>query len=158
MARALVIGNGRLLINFDSALNMRDLYFPHVGQLNHIGGHHNSFGVWVDDQFSWCYEADWHRILKYKKETLVTDVKAINHRLGLQILINDAVHYRDCIYIKKMVIKNLAEREREIRVFFNHDFSIDESEVGDTAVYNPGVDAVYHYKKNNYFLANGRVR
>ncbi len=157
MARALVIGNGQLLINFDSALNMRDLYFPHVGQLNHIGGHHNSFGVWVENQFSWCYEADWHRTLKYKKDSLVTHVTAINHRLSLEITINDAVHYRDNIYLKKMVVKNLTDREREVRVFFTHDFSINESEVGDTALYNPEVHALYHYKKDRYFLANGRV-
>ncbi len=50
MVRPLVLGNGQLLVNFDGALNMRDLYFPYVGQLNHIGGHYCSFGVWVDGQ------------------------------------------------------------------------------------------------------------
>lgn len=157
MTRALVIGNSRVLVNFDSVMNMRDFYYPNVGQLNHIGGHHNSFGIWVEDQFSWCYEGDWHRSLRYKKDTLVTDVKAENKRLGLQVVINDAVHYRDNLFLRKMVVKNLADREREVRVFFTHDFSIDESEVGDTALYNPNVDALYHFKRDKYFLANGRV-
>jgi len=31
LPRALVLGNGRLLVNFDDKLNMRDLYYPRVG-------------------------------------------------------------------------------------------------------------------------------
>lgn len=157
MARDLVVGNGQILITFDKVLNMRDLYYPHVGQLNHIGGHRNSFGVWVEDKFSWCYEGDWQRELRYRKEALVTDVLVVNRRLELEMQVNDAVHYRDNIFLKRVSLKNLSPRKREVRIFFTHDFSIDESEVGDTALYNPEVRALYHFKRDRYFLANGRV-
>ena len=39
MPRHLVIGNDQLLITFDEALNVRDLYYPHVGMPNHLMGH-----------------------------------------------------------------------------------------------------------------------
>ena len=157
MVRPLVLGNGQLLLNFDESLNLRDLYFPFVGQLNHIGGHYCSFGIWTDNQFSWCYDKQWEKKLDYVKDTLVSEVHARHAGMQLELLINDAVHFTDNIYLKKMQIKNLARHGREVRVFFTHDFSIDESEVADTAVYNPEISAVYHYKRNRYFLANGRA-
>jgi len=157
MVRPLVLGNGQLLVNFDGALNMRDLYFPYVGQLNHIGGHHCSFGVWVDGHFSWCHDAHWERKLAYKPDTLVSEVLLRHQGLHLEIQVNSAVHFTDNIFLKKMIIRNLSQHTREVRVFFTHDFSIDESDVGDTAVYNPELSAVYHYKRNRYLLANGRA-
>lgn len=157
MVRPLVFGNGQLLINIDASLNMRDLYFPYVGQLNHIGGHFCSFGIWADGRFSWCHDDRWEKQISYKPDTLVGEVLMRNRGLQLEVLVNDAVHFTDNIYIKKMVIRSLAFHNREVRVFFTHDFSIDESEVGDTAVYNPELSAVYHYKRNRYFLTNGRA-
>ncbi len=155
MPRPLVIGNGAMLVNFDSGANMRDLYYPYVGQWNHIQGNKNSLGIWVEDKFSWCDESSWEKTLRYRKETLVTCVKLTSREMGLSLQINDTVHYHDNIYLKKVIVTNLFERQREVRLFFTHDFSIDESEVGDTAVYEPESGVVYHYKKGKYFMING---
>ena len=155
MPRQLVIGNGRMLVNFDSEANVRDLYYPYVGQWNHIQGSKNSIGVWVEGKFSWCDGADWEKKLKYRRETLVTCVQLVNRELGISININDAVHYEDCIYLKRLTVHNLTDRPREARLFFTHDFSIDESEVGDTAVYELQTSVLYHYKKGKYFMVNG---
>lgn len=157
MPRPLVFGNGQLLVNMDATLSIRDLYFPYVGQLNHVGGHFCTFGIWTEGHFSWCYSSAWEKISGYKQETLVSEIKAVHKELKLELLINDAVHFTDNIYLKRMGVKNTEARRREVRIFFTHDFSIDESEVGDTAVYNPEISAVYHYKRNRYFLANGRA-
>lgn len=45
MPRDIPVGNGRLLICFDQNYCLRDLYYPHVGQENHIGGHSSRLGV-----------------------------------------------------------------------------------------------------------------
>lgn len=155
MPRQLVIGNGSMLVNFDDSGNMRDLYYPFVGQWNHIQGNKNSMGIWVEGRFTWCDESGWEKTFRYRKDTLVTCVKLINRELGLSINVNDLVHYHDNIYLKKVTITNLTDREREVRLFFTHDFSIDENEVGDTAVYEPGTGVIYHYKKGKYFMING---
>lgn len=155
MPRQLVIGNGRMLVNFDSEANVRDLYYPHVGQMNHIQGSKNSIGIWIDGKFSWCDGPGWEKKLKYRRETLVTCVQMVNRELGISININDAVHYEDCIYLKRLTVYNLTDRPREVRLFFTHDFSIDESEVGDTAVYELQTNVLYHYKKSKYFMVNG---
>jgi GH15 family glucan-1,4-alpha-glucosidase len=38
MPRDIPVGNGRLLVCFDQNYCIRDLYFPHVGQENHVNG------------------------------------------------------------------------------------------------------------------------
>ncbi|MDF2679008.1 MAG: glycoside hydrolase family 15 [Brevibacillus sp.] len=157
MPRPLVVGNGRLLINFDDRLHMRDLYYPYVGQLNHVGGHFSKLGVWIQGRFSWLDEDGWKRTLGYSKESLVTDVHAHHEGLGLSLRISDGVHQRDPIYLKKIRVRNLTGEAREVRLFFNHDLSINETEVGDTAVYDPMLRTVYHYKRNVYIMVNGKT-
>lgn len=157
MTRPLVFGNGQMLVNMDASLNIRDLYFPYVGQLNHVGGHYCSFGVWTEDRFAWCYDQHWQKNVGYKKESLVSEIFATHSGLEIELGINDAVHFTDNVFLKRINVRNTASRRREVRIFFTHDFSIDESEVADTAIFNPEMSAVYHYKRNRYFLANGRA-
>lgn len=89
---------------------------------------------------------------------MVTLVKARNLALGLTVVINDTVHYRYHIFLRKMTIKNLEKRARIIRIFFNHDFSLGGFDVDNTALYDPTLKAVYHYKRNRYFLVNGTAQ
>ena len=67
--RDIPVGNGSLLVNFDEAYRIRDIYFPHVGQENHTEGEPSRFGVWADGQFSWVDGAAWERTLKYRCDT-----------------------------------------------------------------------------------------
>ena len=50
MPRDLPLGNGNLLVTYDQSYQIRDLYWPYVGQENHALGHAFRIGVWVDDQ------------------------------------------------------------------------------------------------------------
>ncbi len=152
--RDIPVGNGSLLVTFDDKYQIRDVYFPHVGQENHSEGFPFRFGVWVDGEFSWIYEDDWQRELKYLPETLVTNVKLTNEKLGLEITSNDTVASHENIFLRRVKVKNLFERGREIRVFLHHDFRIYENKIGDTAFYDPESRSLIHYKKHRYFLIN----
>lgn len=137
---------------------MRDLYWPHVGMLNHIGGHRNAIGVWVDGNFSWIDHPGWNRTLGYRSETLVTDCSATHPRLRIRLQITDAVHFREDLYLKRIQVTNLDEESaREVRLFFNHDFSIDQTDIGDTALYDLGSDAMIHYKRDKCFCIGGQT-
>lgn len=155
MPRALTVGNGSLLINFDQSLNMRDLYYPHVGEMNHIGGQKNSLGVWVDESLSWTDEDGWQIQSGYREQTLVTEVRATHANFGVELEINDLVHFRENIYLKQVIVKNLRDSQREFRLFFTHDFNINETNIGDTAFYDPSLDVLVHYKRDTCFLING---
>ncbi len=63
MARAITLGNGNMLVGLDYRGQVRDLYYPYVGQTNHVSGASGSFvhriGVFVDGEASWLDDAEW---------------------------------------------------------------------------------------------------
>ena len=152
--RDIPVGNGSLLVTFDDKYQIRDVYFPHVGQENHTEGFPFRFGVWADGEFSWVFSDDWKRSLRYLPETLVTDVELINDDLGIRIICNDTVASHENIFLRRVRVKNLRDTPRRVRVFLHHDFRIYENKVGDTAFYDPESLALVHYKKHRYFLIN----
>jgi glucoamylase len=156
MARDLAVSNGRLLVMFDREYRIRDIYFPHVGKENHGTGHEFRFGVWVGGQFSWMGK-EWAPEMRYGDSSMVTEVRARNAKLGVELLCNDGVDFYENAMIRRVQVTNLAARPREIRCFFHHDFCILGNDVGDTAFYSPEAEAILHYKENRYFLMNCQV-
>ncbi len=152
--RDIPVGNGSLLVNFDDKYQIRDIYFPHVGQENHTEGFPFRFGVWADGEFSWVHSAEWERVLKYLPDTLVTDVMLSSKKLGIEMICNDTVAGRENIYLRRVCVRDAIGSGREIRVFFHQDFRIYENKVGDTAFYDPDTHSLIHYKKHRYFLIN----
>ena len=152
MARDIPVGNGSLLITFDSKYRVRDIYFPYVGRFNHTEGHIQRFGVWADGRLAWIEDATWHRELRYKTDTLVTEVKLTNKELGLEIVCYDCVDFNDTVYFRKVLVKDLWNRPRDVRIFYHWDMSIGGSPVGDTANYDPATSGVVMYKDDMYFL------
>lgn len=152
--RDLPVGNGSLLVNFDDKYQIRDIYFPHVGQENHTEGFPCRFGVWVDGEFSWVADVGWTRSLEYLPETLVTSVKLRNEQLGVELVCNDTVASHENTFLRRVRVTNLRKHNAEFRVFLHHDLRIYENAFGDTAYYDPETQALIHYKKHRYFLIN----
>ena len=152
--RDIPVGNGSLLVNFDDKYQIRDIYFPHVGQENHTEGFPFRFGVWADGAFSWVFSDGWSRSLTYLPETLVTDVRLENAALGLVLECNDTVASHDNIFLRRIAVTDTSGKSRKVRIFLHHDFRIYENKVGDTAFFDPETGALIHYKKHRYFLIN----
>ena len=74
MPRDIPISNGRLLICFDRNYSMRELFYPHVGQENHILGRFCRMGIWIEQQFSWIGRIG-RKEMGYIADTMVTDVR-----------------------------------------------------------------------------------
>src|SRR5512138_1066816 len=157
MPRDLPLGNGKLPVAFDSNYQIRDFYWPHVGQENHVRGHPFRAGVSVSGVFRWFSDVDWQREIKYKPETLVSAIRLTHPDLGLEIQATDAVDFYEDLLIRRFDITNRANMEREVHMFFHHDFRINGSESGDTAYYEPDYRSIIHYKAANWFLINGAV-
>jgi GH15 family glucan-1,4-alpha-glucosidase len=155
MPRDIPVGNGQMLVTFDGLYQIRDIYYPRVGMPNHTAGHVQRFGVWADGKFAWVDERSWKRTLRYKPDTMVTEVLLRHERLGLELSCNDAVHPDDPIFFRRVEVTDLSDQQRDVRVFFHHDLSINGSPVGDTVNYDPSTAALVHYKDDIYFLANG---
>jgi len=154
MPRDLPLGNGSLLVTFDATYQLRDLYWPHVGLENHAKCHPFRFGIWADGVFRWLDDPGWTRQLAYAHETLKTRVELAHPDLHLELVCHDAVDFHENLYLRQIDVQNRTDRERDVRLFFHHDFYISSHEVGDTAYYEPERRAVFHYKGPRWFLIN----
>ncbi len=157
MPRDLVIGNGRLLVTFDDRYQIRDIYYPRIGLHNHADGHPFRFAVWAWDRCSWCQDDDWSRELLYTDRTLVTDVRLRNEALGLELRCADAVDFDRPIYLRRVTVHNLHDRDREVSLFFHHDFHLFRDGIGDTAYFDPLTHGLVHYKRDVNFMMNAAV-
>lgn len=101
MARHFTLGNGSFLLCLDKCAQIRDLYYPYVGQENHLNGNAHRFGVWADSKFCWFESDAWEKKISYKKETLVTNVEGVNKKLELEITLNDTIHHEKRYLSKK---------------------------------------------------------
>ena len=153
MPKDIPVSNGNFLLNFDSDYQIRDVYFPFIGQENHSKGDPFRFGVWVDGHCSWM-GPEWEKDLRYHDDSLVTDVLLKNRSLGLELRCHDVVDVDLNVYIKKIEVNNLQDNERQVRLFFCHDFHLYGYDIGDTAYFDPRPRSIIHYKANRYFLIN----
>ena len=151
MPRDLPIGNGSLLVAFDAQYRLADFYFPRVGMENQAAARFR-FGVWCDGALHWTDDAAWQHTLDYLRDTLVTDVLLQNENLGLRLRCYDAVDADANVYLRKIVVRNLREEPRELKLFFHHDFALYGNGIGDTALYEPNARCVIHYKAKRFVL------
>ncbi|MBY0308932.1 MAG: hypothetical protein K2Q09_09340 [Phycisphaerales bacterium] len=157
MPRDLPIGNGDLLVTFDEHYQARDIYFPFVGKYNQTEGYPQRFGIWVDGAFAWSDDAGWTRSLKYRPDTLVTDVIMEHPGLALRLTCTDCVDFHESVWFRRVEVQDTSGKgaKRDARIFFHMDLSIQETEVGDTANYDPATAGLCIYKGDFYFLVNG---
>jgi glucoamylase len=101
-------------VAFDADYRIRDLYFPHVGQENHVGGHACRFGFFVDGRFSWVV-AQWRKTLDYEDDTLVTQVRLGHEPLALAVECRDAVDFHENVMVREVRVRNLAGRARVVK-------------------------------------------
>src|SRR5712691_10977524 len=160
MPRDLPLGNGRLLVAFDRDYTLRDLYWPRVGQENHVRGALCRFGAWADGRLAWIDDGEWERALRYEPETLITHVVARHPGLGLELICADVVDLDRDLLLRRVDVRDLtAPRggEREVRLFWHHDLDMGGTAEGNTAYYAPELAAVIHYRGPNWLLLNLQV-
>ena len=158
MPRDIPVGNGRLLFTFDDRYQIRDVYFPHVGQENHAGAGPCRFGVHTDvpgrhkSQLSWTSDRAWTIRQRYLRDTLTTSVSLDNKDLRLALYCNDVVDFHRAIHVRKVKIKNLAPHDRTVRLMHHQDFNMFGTKVGDTAYYDPELKSIVHYRNKRYIM------
>ena len=147
-----------MLVNLDSNASIRDMYFPHVGDENHVNGRHCRVGVAVEgknlDMVSLIGD-DWDRKLGYMKERLVTDCYYHNDLLDIELRFNECVHPFENVFIRRITITNTDTKDIELKLLFSHDIALYENPMGDTGVYDPALESIIHYQRSRYFLING---
>lgn len=158
MARSVVLGNGNMLVGLDEWANVRDFYFPMVGLENHVGERlRHRIGVWVDGDFSWIHDGNWNMNTLMGEDVLRSKIEAVNERLGVSLSFCDAVYNEKNIFLRSIEVKNMKSEERDIRVFFAHEFHPYASSTAHTAYYDPIQKTLVHYKVRRAFVINARI-
>ncbi|MCD4799671.1 MAG: glycoside hydrolase family 15 protein, partial [Methanosarcinales archaeon] len=119
MPKPLVVGNGSLLVNLDRNASIRDMYFPHVGDENHVNGRHCRVGVVVEGKnlgLVCLIGDDWVSRPGYKKDTLVTDSSFHNDRLDIDLRFNECVHPFENVFIRRIAITNTDTEDIELKL------------------------------------------
>lgn len=156
MSRSIILSNGTLAVALDSNGIVRDFYFPHVGLENHARQHYiHRVGVFAEDRLHWLSDGDWHILVRCEDEALVSDITARHDGLGVELRFSDTVCADKNIFLRHVVVKNLREHARDIKLYFSHEFEIHKMHGSDTAYYDPLSHSIIHYKGRRVFLVNG---
>ena len=158
MPRDIPVGNGQFLVTFDDRYQLRDIYFPHVGQENHAGNGPCRFGIHCDvpgqsqGQLFWTSHPGWRISLRYLNDTLTTSVVMEHDQARLVAYCNDVVDFHRSILVRRIKLKNLSDASRLIRIIHHQDFNMLGTKVGDTAYYDPELRSIVHYRAQRYLL------
>ncbi|TXT55496.1 MAG: Glycoside hydrolase 15-related protein [Promethearchaeota archaeon] len=158
MPREIVFGgNQSLLVCLDKDYYIRDIYYPHIGMENHVNGHKCRIGVFDahSNKFSWLANQNWEKDIKYIKNTLVGNSIFLNKEMGVELCINDCVHHKKNIFLRRIRVKNLTDTQREYRFFFTQDIQIKGQDVALTAYYDSNTSSLVHYHTDRWFMFNG---
>ena len=160
MPRDIPVGNGQMLVTYDDKYQIRDIYYPHVGQENHVADGGCRFGAWTDvpgssgktHRLAWSYEG-WNLHLAYEPGTLVTRVTMEHPELRIRLICRETVDFHRPILIRQVTVVNLEDTHREVRLFHNNHFHVFGTNVGNTSYFDPKLRMIVHYHTQRYLMA-----
>ncbi len=155
MARAQVLGNGHMAVCLDGEGVVRDIYYPHVGLENHVGGHRHRIGLWWDGQFSWLDSKDWNVTISYENRSMLGQVVYQHKSSEIKVIVRSVVYNEIPVFVRSVTFYNPNSSVNQIRVFFGQEFEIGENRFRNTGFFDPTQNAIIHYKGRRVFLVNG---
>ncbi|PLX20584.1 hypothetical protein C0584_05060 [Candidatus Parcubacteria bacterium] len=159
MGKSLVLGNGNTLIGLDNKGQLVDFYYHKVGMENHVGyGNLFRIGVRIDGDFSWFNNDIWKIKISYKGDSLTSNIEALNEQDQIKITINDVVDNKRDVFVRRLKVKNLSSKRRDIKLFFTQQFKINATSKRDTGYYDSENDLLIHYKGRRVFATCSKIK
>lgn len=156
MARRMVLGNGNTLVCLDEWGQVRDFYFPYVGQENHVGSNQvHKIGIFVDGKINWIDNGEWNVRTNFERHSMVGNLSATNEKIKVSICSSDVVYNEKNIFLRKIIVSNNDTKTRNIKIFLNQQFKISDTNHADTAYFSSTIESVIHYKGRRVFLTGG---
>ena len=148
VTRPIILSNSRLHVGIDPKGDVRDVYYPYVGYAEHVD--RISLGAFVQGRMNWLRDG-WEIDQTYLPNCPVGITKATSKDLQMAITVTDLIHPFSDIFWRRITVENTSQAEREVRLFSYQDLHIDENPFGDTAMLDPHLNAILHYKNDFYF-------
>jgi GH15 family glucan-1,4-alpha-glucosidase len=156
MARSMVLGNGNSLVCLDKFGQIRDFYFPYVGQENHVGPNQmHKIGVFVDGEMHWIDNGQWNVDIKFQRNSMVSQMQAENGQAKISMESTDIMYNEKNIFLRKIILTNKDSKTRNIKIFLNQQFKIGDTNHADTAYFSSTIESIIHYKGRRVFLVGG---
>ena len=160
MARPIVLSNGELHVGINKFGLVHDFYFPYVGLENHAAGQslRHRVGVWVDGSVTWLDDGSWTFEFSYPHQALVGHIVAKNAARQIVLEFDDAVDGEVSAFVRNIHVINLADRERDVRLFLHQAFAIGDSRSNtDTGQYLPDAHSILHYRGRRAFVVSAKT-
>ncbi len=155
MARTIILGNSGLTVGLDESGLVHDFYYPYVGLENlttsRNRAHH--IGVWIEGNFSWVNAQEWQKDINFNGDALMSDITMTHDGLKVELHFQDFVDPNNDIFGRRVRVRNLSDKKREIRIFFHQSFQISALGRADTAMYVPIDNYILDYKGRCSILA-----
>jgi GH15 family glucan-1,4-alpha-glucosidase len=156
MARSMVLGNGNTMVCLDKFGQVRDFYFPFVGQEDHIGqGQKHKMGVFADGKMNWIGDGEWGVDIGFENGSMVSKMVAKNDRVKVILESTDIIYNEKDIFLRKITLTNKDSKTRDIKIFLNQQFKIGDTNHADTAYFSSTIESIIHYKGRRVFLVGG---
>jgi GH15 family glucan-1,4-alpha-glucosidase len=158
MGRPVILGNNALTVGLNEHGLVNDFYYPYVGleNLTTARSLHHSVGVWVDGVFSWVDDKSWEIVVDFEEDALISSISMHNQSLELELYFKDFVDSRANIFCRQVYVKNMAKKQRDVRLFMHQVFQISDSGRADTALFEPEEHYLLDYKGRCVLLIGGK--
>ncbi len=152
-----VLSNGEMHVGINHFAEVHDFYYPYVGLENHsaAGGLRHRIGLWIDGAFTWLDDGSWQFDARYHDHALIGNIQAVNQGHQIKLEFDDCVDGSQTAFVRNIHVINMADHERDIRLYLHQVFVISDSLMSDTVQYLPTEQAVMHYKGRRVFIVNG---
>jgi len=159
MGRPVILGNGSLTVGLNEQGLVHDFYYPYVGleNLTTARSTHHMIGVWIDGAFSWVDDGNWSISINFESDALVSIVTMKSSKLQVKLEFNDFVDNSSNTFCRRVKVTNLADSNREIRIFMHQVFQISTGGRADTALFVPDENYILDYKGRCSLLIYGET-
>ncbi len=157
MARAVILGNGRLTAGLNETGHIHDFYYPYVGldNLTTSRSIHHRIGLWVDGIFSWTDEDHWTATVNFSDKALIGEVILSSQKLGIELRTQDFIDYEYDALCRIIQVINTTDITKQVRLFMHQVFEISRGGRADTALYVPDGNYILDYKGRCCLLISG---
>ncbi len=159
MGRPVMLGNGSLTVGLNEQGLVHDFYYPYVGldNLTTARSVHHKLGVWVDGLFSWVDDGSWNIKVDFEVDALVSNIRMNSQKLGVELLFRDFVDHEFNSFCRMITVTNIADVDRDIRLFMHQVFQISRGGRADTALFVPDENYILDYKGRCCLLIYGQT-
>ncbi len=157
MGRPVILGNNALTVGLNEYGLVNDFYYPYVGleNLTTARSLHHSVGVWVDGSFSWIDSEGWEVSVDFEPDALISTISMHNAKVEIDLYFKDFVDSRTNVFCRQIYVKNMADHDRDVRLFMHQVFQISDAGRADTALFEPEENYILDYKGRCVLLIGG---